>query len=180
MDAILRTNGSFRINVGPSSAELAAGLQISRNLFQYFSGDSDISHPHRPLSTPSPGNVISVGIGREPQTLGNGIGHPISSEAEGICVKIPNTTDRKCYRYQPGLGAIFLRPLEDARLELVVWGLDEAGLRQAARLVPTLTGVGQPDFVILDDQCRWKGHAALLAAGFLDYAWQVSAGSYLT
>lgn len=52
------------------------------------------------------------------------------------------------------MGALFLRPLDGERLELVVWGADVAGLEHAARLVPALTGVGQPDFVILSAKCR--------------------------
>lgn len=56
-----------------------------------------------------------------------------------------------------GTGAVFLRSLEDQSLELMVWGVDLAGLRHAASLVPTLTGPGQPDFVVVCDRCRWNG-----------------------
>ena len=75
---------------------------------------------------------------------------------------------------------MFLRPLEAQRLELVVWGFDLDGLEQAARLVPTLTGVGQPDFIVLSPQCRWKGYGAVYAAGFFDWSWQISLGSYIS
>lgn len=77
------------------------------------------------------------------------------------------------------MGVIFLRPLEDEKLELVVWGSDIEGLEQAARLVPTLTGVGQPDFLVLSESCRWKGHAGLYAACFFDHSWRISPGSYI-
>jgi hypothetical protein len=40
-----------------------------------------------------------------------------------------------------------------------------------------LTGVGQPDFVVLDRRMLAKGVDAVLAMGFLDTAWEVSAGS---
>jgi hypothetical protein len=76
-----------------------------------------------------------------------------------------------------GLAAVFLRPVPPRRLELVVWGADEASLAVAARLVPMLTGVGQPDFVVLDRRMLAKGVDAVLAMGFLDTAWEVSAGS---
>lgn len=81
---------------------------------------------------------------------------------------------------EEGLGAVFLRPLEKERLELVIWGVDGVGVRQAARLLPILTGVGQPDFVVLSGKCRWKGHAGAYAAGFLDRSWQISGGSYVS
>lgn len=42
-------------------------------------------------------------------------------------------------------------------MKLMVWGGDLAGLRHAASLAPTLTGSGQPDFVVVSDRCRWNG-----------------------
>lgn len=76
------------------------------------------------------------------------------------------------------MGAIFLRPLDDERLELVIWGYDVDGLQQAARLAPTLTGVGQPDFIVTTAECRWRGAAGVAAAGFFSYDWQIAAESY--
>lgn len=84
------------------------------------------------------------------------------------------------YPFEEGLGAAFLRPLPDERLELVIWGYDDAGLRQAARLVPMLTGVGQPDFVVVSQRCRWKGADGVLAMGFFDHAWEISKASFFT
>ena len=81
---------------------------------------------------------------------------------------------------ETGLGAVFLRPLGNERLELVVWGADGSGLRQAARLVPTLTGVGQADFIILSKRAAWQGHAGAIAMGFFDFEWQISEGSYIS
>ena len=81
---------------------------------------------------------------------------------------------------EEGLGAIFLRPLPDERLNIVIWGVDDAGLRSAARLMPMLTGVGQPDFMIVSQACAWKGAAGIVALGFLDYRWNVSKSSYLS
>ncbi|KAL9111561.1 MAG: hypothetical protein Q9227_004049 [Pyrenula ochraceoflavens] len=178
MDAILRTNMPFHITAGKTPEELAIALQISRNFLQYFSADASISIPCPPLMDHSEGNVISVGIRAGFESLSYE-DHPISIEAEHICLNHTMASRRTCYPYKPGLGAIFLSPLANEQLQLIVWGYDEAGLRQAARLVPTLTGAGQPDFVILADECRWKGHAGVLAAGFFDYAWRISSGSYL-
>jgi hypothetical protein len=83
------------------------------------------------------------------------------------------------YHYEDGLAAIFLRPLHNESLELMVWGVDLVGLEQAARLVPALTGVGQPDFVVMSAECRLLGHAGVYAAGFFDYSWQISESSYI-
>lgn len=78
-----------------------------------------------------------------------------------------------------GLGAAFLRPLDGERLELVLWGTDSDSLSQAARLVPMLTGVGQPDFIILSDAARWRGVEGALALGFFDHVWAVTPSSML-
>lgn len=100
-------------------------------------------------------------------------------DGEGISIRdaLGNT---RLYPSDEGLGAIFLRPLPDERLNLVVWGFDDAGLRSAARLVPMLTGVGQPDFIVVSKVCAWKGAAGILALGFLDHRWNVSKTSYLS
>ncbi|OAG01799.1 uncharacterized protein CC84DRAFT_1179825 [Paraphaeosphaeria sporulosa] len=69
---------------------------------------------------------------------------------------------------------------DDERLELVLWGSDEDALAQAARLVPMVTGVGQPDFVALGKRARWKGAEVALALGFFDHNWTVKASSVVS
>lgn len=81
------------------------------------------------------------------------------------------------YGLEEGLGAIYLRPNEAGTLDLVVWGVDLAGLQYAARMVPMLTGVGQPDFVVVNKECAWKGAAGVHALGYLDSFWNISDGS---
>lgn len=83
------------------------------------------------------------------------------------------------FPFEVGMGAIFLRPLLDERLELVIWGFDKQGLRQAARLMPILTGVGQPDFVIVSKRCAWEGAAGVLAMGSFDNFWKLSEASFV-
>jgi hypothetical protein len=63
---------------------------------------------------------------------------------------------------------------------LVVWGVDAASLQVAARLVPMMTGVGVPDFVIADSRMLWKGIEGTLAMGFLDEKWLVSSNAILS
>lgn len=77
------------------------------------------------------------------------------------------------------MAAVFLRPLPQDRLELVVWGASLDGVRQAARLVPMLTGTGQADFIIIGDDARWRGADAAYM-GFFDAWWKVSRSSVLT
>jgi len=89
----------------------------------------------------------------------------------------------RVYDSKAGLGAIFLRPLSrngNDQVELVVWGADEDGLETAARLVPMLTGVGQPDFVVADSKMLWGGAGEVLAMGYFDHRWNVTSESYLT
>lgn len=200
MDAILRSNGTFKISTCSAGAEHIA-LQISRNLLQYFAADSLISEK---CSSTAPfldqtsksrhGNFIVLAVGddlppsrnsafpirvcRGTLVLSNACNYPHSTYEAGID---PEKAQKYVseYTYQKGLGALFLRPLENERLELIVWGADLHGLEQAARLVPTLTGVGQPDFIVLSDSCRWKGHGGLFAVGHLNESWQISPGSFL-
>ena len=105
--------------------------------------------------------------------------HPI--EIDGDCGVVLHKRDGEKRRYalQNGLGAIFLRPLADERLELVIWGFDDTGLRLAARLFPMLTGVGQPDFIVVRKRMAWEGAAGALAMGSFDSLWQFSEASYL-
>ncbi|KAL5047941.1 hypothetical protein BDW71DRAFT_205894 [Aspergillus fruticulosus] len=193
MDAILRTNGKFTIYTCSANTEGIA-LQISRNLLQYFAADSYIARHCGSLDADRPGNAITVSLGNElPDSISSL--YPIRVAGGRIilyrCFPVPGGLDgpidpassRICgqhtINHEPAMGALFLRPLANEGLELVVWGTDVDGLEQAARLVPTLTGAGQPEFVVLGGSCRWKGHAGLYAAGHFDKFWQISAGSYI-
>ena len=178
MDAILRTDGPLSIvSASPEASELA--LQISRNLFQYFSADSRICFPFtKGLGTVHSGNVLSLFLGRDPSLSIKDF--PIQLHGERLRVIRGVNEEAGVYPFEPGLGAVFLRPLPNERLELVIWGVDLAGLQHAARLVPTITGTGQPDFVVTCFRCRTESRGGVLAAGFFDYAWRISMGSYIS
>lgn len=201
MDAILRSNGTFTITTCSAGAEHIA-LQISRNLLQYFAADSLIVEKCSSiayfLDRPSKnrtGNVIVLAIGddlppsknpafpiricRGNLVLSDACSSPHSAYEAGLDSEKAQKYVYE-YTYRKGLGVLFLRPLENERLELIVWGVDLHGLEQAARLVPTLTGVGQPDFIVLSDSCRWKGHGGLFATGHFNKFWQISPGSFLS
>ena len=179
MDAILRTDGPFSIvSASLDSNDLA--VQISRNFFQYFSADSRLIFPFTKGSDAvHSGNVISLFLGSE---LGLSTeGFPIQLHDKRLQVTRAVNEQVGVYPFEPGLGAIFLRPLPNERLELVIWGVDLAGLHHAARLVPTITGTGQPDFVVTCFHCRTGGRrGGILAAGFFDYSWEISMGSYIS
>ena len=122
--------------------------------------------------------MISVTLGADCSVLGSHSG-PIGLE-NGTRLYLERHGGTKTFiPFEIGIGAIFLRPLRDGRLELVVWGSDKQGLRQASRLMPMLTGVGQPDFVIVSKRCAWEGAAGVLAMGWFDNHWKVSEASFV-
>lgn len=177
LDAILRTLGSFSIRMC-SKNTFEVAVQISRNLYQYYHADSSItSCSNQDLS--QAGNIITLAIGNDlpPGELKS---FPINLLPGRIEIRRSSHSSTKIIALEPELAAVFLRPLGNERLELVVWGSDESGLRLAARLVPTLTGVGQADFIILSKRSRWLGHAGAIAMGFFDFEWQISKGSFVS
>ena len=160
-----------------SIATSEVALQVSRNLFQYFSADSEIVGEGGDLNAEG-GNVISIAVGTELPSSSVHDWFPVFlAPARGICIRKPSGL--ATVRLREGLGATFLRPLTDGRLELVVWGLDDQGLRQAARLLPTLTGVGQPELVVVSKRCAWEGAGGVLAMGTFDCCWKVSEDSFV-
>ena len=161
----------------PGTVTTRIALQISRNLFQYFTADSEIVSSAN-LEFDS-GNRIRVEVG-ENLSQGTLKSHPITVERHtGIAVRDFLGMNRE-YAFEEGLGAIFLRPLPNERLEMVIWGYDTDGLSHTARLMPMITGVGQPDFVVVGRKCAWKGVGGALAMGFFDSFWNVSQGSFLS
>jgi hypothetical protein len=128
-------------------------------------------------------NVITVAVGADlPQTPAD-IDFPITINTAlrkdpKLSVRDHNGVVHEIIPRHGHLGATFLRPLTNEQLELVVWGETLDQLWWASRFVPTLTGVGQPDFIIFDHELRWKG-ADAAAIGFFDAWWNVSGGSVL-
>lgn len=174
----MRTNGTFTINyAGSSLASLA--LQVSRNLYQYYQADSEIVRTEDLGSTSRTNNIITM-------VEGHGLpacafeGYPIQASASGDLIIEDHDGKKWVYRGSEGYGAIFLRPLEGEALELVVWGTDLSSISRAARLIPTITGVGQPDFVVLGKESGWRGLDGAAATGFLDSYWKVTKTSFLS
>ena len=176
LDSILRSAGRFLIRTSVPVSDVA--VQISRNLFQYFAADSEISDLNSAVDSQS-GNVISVTVGSDSPVLGFDSDPVGLDSAGGLYVRRPGGV-KTVFPFEVGMGSIFIRPLLGERLELVVWGFDRQGLKQAARLVPMLTGVGQPDFIVVGKKCAWQGVAGVLAMGSFDNSWKVSEASFVS
>lgn len=160
-----------------SDAEtLKVCIQTTRNLFQYFRADAEIITKEKVQG--EAGNIIRIEMGAV-VSLSPLSSFPISI-AQGKGISIRNTHGgRKLYEFEEGLGAVFLSPLPDERLELKIWGFDQHGLEQAARLLPILTGVGQPEFIVIGKKCGWEGAGGVFAMGSFDSSWNISDGSFL-
>jgi hypothetical protein len=177
MTSILRTEGPFVIRHQGSNITSHLALQVSRNLHQYFQADTKIqsSNSWDALNNTT-GNLITLTIGNTIPP-GTHLAFPIQATSTSITIRDSKGVQRIHNSDSTSLGAAFLRPLDGERLELVLWGSDDDGLSRAARLVPMLTGVGQPDFVVLGEKAKWKGVDGALALGFFDYRWEVTPSS---
>jgi hypothetical protein len=175
LDSILKSNGAFTISYS-SPKLLSTAVQISRNLYQYFSADSDIVDGTDGSRSHSSGNAISLCEGKS-LTKSALAGFPIVTKGNGAISIRDKDGEERVYDKE-GLAAIFLRPLEGAALELVVWGRKAEDVGLAARLVPMLTGVGQPAFIVLRKKTLWEGVDGVLAMGFFDHLWNVTGTSF--
>ena len=176
LDAFLNTRAHFTIVLPPlyrrNSYHLKLAVELANNLYQYFAAESAIIEDYRP-STTLDGNAVFLD-NYDATSLGQLTANfPIRITDESISLR--DTRGRgTTFRKGPGVGSIFIHPLGEDRLALVILGSDEDGLRTAARLVPLRTGVGQPDFVILGREAAWKGTQGVLAMGQFDSDWQIS------
>lgn len=177
INALLGTNGPFSIQCTSRRAQILA-LMVSQNLMQYFGADSILESDLYDAKRPERGNLITIGIG---SSVGPGYlaSHPIAVNTDSLAIRDARGVKRIIGPRPGGLGAIFLRPLQHQRLELVVWGTDYSSLFTASKLIPLMTGAGQPDFVVTIEQSRWRGLDGAAALGFFDFAWNVSSLSYI-
>ena len=131
---------------------------------------------HDPSLDGSPGYsiIISSGdCGTIPGT--DDIDFPIQISPESGRLRIRNSNGQWA---RPGgsstkLGAIYVKPSAEHGLQLNIWGETERLFEQAARLVPMIPGTGQPDFIIVRDDSRWRGVDGTYL-GFFDAWWNVA------
>lgn len=181
LNAILHSSGPFLIRHTEDDAEDVAS-QIAQNLYQYLKADSDISLISDDGGSSNPGsiaessNVITVATGSQIPDSVQDFAIQVSeggislTKANGRTVRIPS---------EDNPSAIYVRPLAGGKTELVIWGAQKDSTAMAARLVPILPGVGQPDFIVLTESSRWKGVGGVLAMGYFDYQWRISEASYI-
>lgn len=176
LESILRTRGILSIH-GFNALNSSFCLQVARNLYQYFGADAEIVESAS-VYKGGAGNWISIEKGStiSPSHLPS---YPITvHQGKGICIRNARGSVR-LYDFEAGLGALYLSPLPNERLELKIWGFDDDGLRQAARLLPMLTGVGQPDFILVGKRCASEGAAGVLGMGSFDSFWNICETSFL-
>jgi hypothetical protein len=181
LDALLRPVGGreFTIRYTKESVRKTA-VQISRNLHQYFAADTAVLHDSKSDAS-SHGYSISISAGEcGTPPCGDDSDFPIQISPDSGRLRIRNSKGQWA---RPGgsstkLGAIFLRPTREQGLELAIWGETEGLLEQATRLMPMMTGTGQPDFIIVREDSRWRGVDGTYL-GFFDAWWNVSRSSVL-
>jgi hypothetical protein len=192
LEAILRTNGPITV-VSYGNDSFSTALQISQNLHNYFYADSMVlqlerGHPRTESSQPrsifanrislSTGNMASAGLCRSDFAIQICLVDGTNHGKATISVSGPNRKAKLFPSESEEVGAIFLRPLQD-RLELVIWGSNAKMLAQAARLAPTMTGIGAPDWIIINKSASWRG-ADGCAMGFFNAKWEISGISSFT
>lgn len=176
MTAILRTHGPIIIEHPGTVDTSRLALQVSRNLYQYFHADTIIlSNTTETASANATGNVIHLAVGDSLASADPDF--PIQVSSSGASLRDSRGREQL---YDYARSAAWLRPLDGERLGLILWGADLENLRQAARLMPMLTGVGQPDFVILGEETKWKGIEGALGLGFFNSQWEVTPSSFVS
>ena len=169
LDAILKTHGAFSIRGCKSDVVRKASLQVARNLLQYFGADAQILEGRE--DGQGIGNVISIGVGDDEMVQQEDF--PLQIQGDSILLKKADGLARRYVADTDGLASIFLRSHGHGRLDMVIWGSDAASLDLAVGLAPTVTGVGQPDFMLLNQRCRWMGIEGTLALGFFNEDWEI-------
>jgi hypothetical protein len=184
LEAILRMTTGKPFHIRYSNKKLRKlAVQISRNLYQYYGADTAVVHETEEGENTG-GYLISIAVGVDDKSHradnAKQSSFPIQISPETGRLRIRDAHGRWA---RPGgssvkLGAIYLRPSLEDEQELVIWGESLAMIEQAARLVPMITGTGQPDFVIVREDAAWRGVDGTYL-GFFDAWWNVTESSVL-
>lgn len=184
LDTVLGSGSRFSILLPEKdnyeSYHYDVALEISRNLFQYFAADSEIivNGSRKPII--GDGNLILLDFPDDISIVIQDvdINFPITKSGKAIVI-VDDRGRRHRYPLEPGMGIIYLYPLPNEQLALVIWGTDEIGLRTAARMLPLRTGVGQPNFIVVGNEMKWGGAGGAKAMGMFDYLWRIYNAVYL-
>ncbi|KAF3902043.1 hypothetical protein AA313_de0207966 [Arthrobotrys entomopaga] len=162
----------FRNNTALSRHYNQKALEISRNLYQYYSADTRIGTIDD-LKQIKDGNIVVLGRFDNsflPEELKSTF--PVSQTESGdIDIQLQNG-ETITYKNRPGLGMVFLFPTGNDRVGILIWGSNDDAVRRASRLLPIRTGTSQPDFIILGPESGWSGAAGALALAMFDSHWQ--------
>ncbi|GAO46412.1 alpha/beta-hydrolase [Saitoella complicata NRRL Y-17804] len=142
---------------------------IVRGFYNYFGMDVRIAYEDQVDGEDCRGNVIALGNPDQNSI----VAEAFERQAPAIQAMENGYVVGDAKYSEPGTGVIFAHPYQ-GRLMLSIAGLDEAGLRRAARLVPYRTGSGQPDFAIVGE-----GIEIIKGLGFFDEEWKLGR-SYLS
>jgi hypothetical protein len=184
------------------SQNLQTYFYANSDIHTHMPGSEDLLHD---TIAARPGNVVSLALGKAQLPALHDYPISVLPSGQGISVRdqsgsMHNYTTTNTFGFSEKGGgsedvsAIFLRPvashsdssqsghaqISHERVEIVIWGCSIRALEQAARLVPMMTGTGQPDFVVLGGNARWKSVDGARAMGWLDEHWQVTENSYVS
>jgi len=172
LNAILRSTGPYLIRC-TSDDLLPLAIQTSRNLNTYFGAESEIL-TMSDLNDPAYSSedwpltflvTLAIGGALPPHPT-----HPF---------RFTTTLERQSGKgWQPMVqanephAAIYLRPNAVHDLELVIWGSNLAMAEMAARLMPMVSGTGQPDWIVCRKEIAWKGLDGC-EVGWFDAWWKI-------
>lgn len=174
LSAILRASRSpFFVNV-TNAALFPLALQVSRNFNTYFGADTEIITNKTDLDFQHHNQhsiILFVGDSLPLAEAQDSITICDSFDGSHLKFRLANGLWLKLAPAEPQ-ATIFLRPGPLEGLEIVVWGSDLGMVEQAARLLPMMTGTGQPDWIVCRKEMMWKGLEGC-DVGWFDAWWQI-------
>src|SRR5277367_2016646 len=176
------TTGPLTIVIGTQSTGSRQYIEriasnIAQDLFIYFGAEVDIRFDYEIKHSALEGNVICLGMEDENSYVqevikSSHLATPFPIQAKEGTITINDSSNM--YTYQgDGFGGIYLHPLEQSRLLLIICGTDNKGLERAAKLFPYRTGVGQPDWAVVGPKTGFQGMQGVEAMGYYSNLWGI-------
>ncbi|MGB2980906.1 MAG: hypothetical protein WBC77_06645, partial [Candidatus Zixiibacteriota bacterium] len=73
---------------------------------------------------------------------------------------------------------VYPNPANPERFVFVHQGVGLAGLKLSTFFTALYSGAGLPDFIIFDEEVKFKGWGGVICAGFFDPEWQLDERLY--
>ncbi|KAI8094838.1 Alpha/Beta hydrolase protein [Gilbertella persicaria] len=139
-----------------------AALQIAHDWLLYGRGDTmilyDDQHP------PASQYTLYLGLPNENKAMSRVLESPFD-----ISLQVNNGTTRiqvGDHTYDsPGTGILFMRPIQDNQMAVIISGVDLIGFDSAWRLLPKRTGMMIPEWIITSKEMKSIGIGGVLSAG---------------